>query len=54
MGIGIGSVAIGIYLGTMYGMVQKYFRVQKFFREHDIETNPNTQQSSSLNLNDEL
>ena len=38
MGIGIGSIAIGIYLGTLGGMIVKYYRVKKFFAEQREES----------------
>ena len=37
MGFSIGFVALGTYFGTMGGMVAKYFRVKRFFREQEME-----------------
>ena len=34
MGFGIGSVALGLYLGTLGGMIVKYYRVKKFFADN--------------------
>ena len=51
MGFGVGSIGLGIYLGTLYGMIVKYYKVKKFFRENDTQSQS---QPSTLNLNDEL
>ena len=37
MGFSIGFVAFGTYLGTMGGMVSKYYKVKRFFREQAME-----------------
>ena len=49
MGFSIGMIALGTYLGTLSGMIVKYYKVKKFFRETNLNSN-----QESLNLNDEL
>eukprot|EP01083_Nonionella_stella_P037719 102802_1 len=35
LGFGVVSVAIGTYMGTLTGMVIKYYRVKQFFRDSE-------------------
>lgn len=69
MGFSIGFVALGTYLGTMGGMIAKYYKVKRFFREqelqmemeqdllphnHDSLATDTRSKSDTLNLNEEL
>ena len=43
MGFSIGFVAIGTYLGTLSGMISKYYKVKRFFREQELKDNESVQ-----------